>query len=312
MSTDSLDAPDAPVVEPSVDGLPPDAEPDSPAPEPGFLDKLAAQGIDVSKYQDEDAAIAGIASAVQMSGRKTQDFKRVSERLQMLEERLGEEGITRLIEGKSPDTPTNRPVRDIIPTSQLAHWQSLYDQGTLPDDDKSKFIQRTLQHQAVANDIANGDIPETLMPAIEALVADRLDLFKDEHSQATAAESAKQAAATAEQEFWGRHAKELLLDPEAGPDSGYTPLGQKVAKLYYNDPELAGAPEGIARLALAYRLAAPQSTPAKPSPKVPPTAKHDAGTKATPVKRDRNSFIEKYGRAPKLRELAVWKGELPE
>jgi len=315
MSTDTAqDAVDEPIQEPIDDSAPADSLPEPPSDDtpPSLLDRLAAQGVDVSKYQDEDAAITGIASAIQMLGRKTQDAKRTAEELEALKTRLGDEGLARLLDGHAPDepAPNGKPEREIISAAQLAQWRTLYESNSLPEEDKRKFSQRLLELEAVANDIANGDVPASLMPMVDAMLEDRFEKFRQEHSQSTAAQQAEAAERQAAQEFWGEHSKEIFLDPEAGEDGGLTPLGQKIQKLYSSHPKLAKMPAGIDRLALAYELAAPSPTPVKEPQKAAPAAKHQPGTKAEPVKRDRKSFVAKYGRNPSLHELAVWKGEV--
>ncbi len=302
MSTDPTSSGDPAAIAPVVEGdpAPPVADPppadppaDPPAPDPAaeeatgksFTEALSLRGVDMSKYQDEDAAADGVAETIRTIGSRTKQDRERDGTLSAILEHFGEEGVAALTEGKPPAVqpePATQQAADYVSDDQIAVWRSQNAEGKLSDTDAAKWRTHTLKQERIVNAMVNDELPDSLKTLVSTVIDDRLKDFSANTSQEAKAQQAANQEEKKRATFYEKHGDELFLDPKRGADGGLTPLGQKVATAYSDTPELQSTPLGADRLALAYMQVAEPQTPVKPPTKTSRAAKHDPATTGTP------------------------------
>jgi hypothetical protein len=298
MSTDLVDA-DPSAAPPADDeiGLPaPDTPPEpevtdepEPTPEPEtptFLEQLAQRGLErhLEKYQTPEAALDGIAETIRSYGRRTEADRQRDAIIQTLQEKLGEDGLSDLLEGKSPAAIPASPAVDKISDDQIEIWKAQESAGTLSEGDRARWLRQIQKQQGVANAFANKELPESLDALIADTIEKKLREFTEKQTRETKAEQVRRTEDARLDEFYAQHGNELFIHPELREDGGLTELGRKVKEAYGKEPKLKSTPEGIDRLELAYDRVAPPPPVAKPAPKTSRAAQHDPATKGTHTK----------------------------
>lgn len=292
---DPIDLPepdDSPTGDPPTDDVPPDE------PEPlSLVEQLAARGFDVSKYQTEEAAIDGVAEALRLVGRRTEADRNRDAMLATLQEKLGDDGLAAVLEGKPPSLPVSAPAEDKITNERIEVWKAQEQAGVLSETDRARWLKQIQKQQGVANALANRELPEGLDAKIAEAVEKRLQEFTEKQTNEFQAEQTRWTEDNKRNEFYAQHGKELFIRPESGVEGELTALGQQVKQAYVNDPDLQDMPEGRNRLSIAYRLTAPAPTVAKTPLKASRAAQHDPATKGTPKKLSYDEYNKQYPNA---------------
>lgn len=303
-------APDSlPAADPPSDAPPDDSPTDPPADSPRYVEEMAKRGVDVSKYQNEEAFWEGMAAQSRLVGRKSEAEHVLAD----LHGRLGEDGLAALLNGQEPSKPETEPsaappTEYPITQADLDQWTIADQSGKLTEADARKWGRHLREANAYQLKLLRGEVPDQLRGAIESIVQERVNGFKEEHSKMTAAERTKQREQERQAAFHQEYGSELFADPQLGWRGPLTPLGQQVADAYANDPECTEMPEGAARLRAAYRFVAPKPTPAKTVPKPRKTAQHEPPAKGNAKQITRTEFWKKFPDAGPG-EMEVWATE---